>query len=170
MLQCDVVVLAWLWPGSTCIFISAAWSLTQSTNAAEQDVVQKQTGRDWLTDWLAVCAFPYACVCACSSFSPSPSEAEWKGSQIKAVYFLMREEKKENELHYSVLLFRLLLSPRPPTSSSECQAHEWLGGRRMGGTVFSFFFFFFFCEPPSVSVPWAGSWRSPGVGFCFHTR
>lgn len=104
-----------------------------------------ETDRAWLTVSVSVC------VRVRSSFPPSLSETERKGTQIKAVYFLLRERerKKENELHYSVLLY---CPPPIPSSPPECQAHEWLrgggGGRgKMGGTVM-------FCVwTPLVSVP-----------------
>lgn len=136
-----------------CMYLCICSSIFDTVEDCSRTGCGLETDRVWLS--LSVCA------CVCSSFFLSLSEAEWKGTQIKAVYFLLREEKGE---------WAALLCPPLRSLPPECQAHEWLrggggGGRRgrMGGTAM-------FCVNPSASVPWARLWRSPGVCFGFHAQ
>lgn len=99
-----------------CMYLCICSSIFDTVEDCSRTGCGLETDRVWLS--LSVCA------CVCSSFFLSLSEAEWKGTQIKAVYFLLREEKGE---------WAALLCPPLRSLPPECQAHEWLrggGGRR----------------------------------------
>ena len=115
------------------------------------------------------------CLCMCVFLLSSLTAAVWgkikKRHPNKGCLLPPERGKKENELHYSVLLCCPSLPPPPSIllnamlmNGSEGEEEEEKGGRgRMGGTTM-------FCVNQSVSVPWARLWRSPGVCFGFHTR
>lgn len=94
-----------------CMYLCICSSIFDTVEDCSRTGCGLETDRVWLS--LSVCA------CVCSSFFLSLSEAEWKGTQIKAVYFLLREEKGE---------WAALLCPPLRSLPPECQAHEWLRG------------------------------------------
>lgn len=81
-----------------------------------------QQYRMWFRNRQGVTGCLCECLCMCVFlYSSLLSEADWKGTQIKAVYFLLWEEKGE----WAALLCYPSRSPPPP----ECQAHEWFRGK-----------------------------------------
>lgn len=115
------------------------------------------------------------CMCVFLLLPPSLSEAELKkkkkkGTQIKAVYFLLREEK--GRMSGITPSSSLCCPPPPPPSPPSWMPGSWMAqrGRRRrvkgGGWVAQLCFVW----TPSASGPWARLGRSPGVCFGFHAR